>query len=168
MPGKAIGIIMNNGYAGTVSRTADQVIQNRIAKTDIAFGQAVILNADNTYSLPTDSTTAADIAGVAVREVVQANTYDPQSNSDYLAGRPCDVLVRGQATVICRRGTPAAGAAVYVRVKENSTYSDSHVGDFEAEADGSNSIQINNMEWSTGVMDANRVAEITIKTRAKG
>jgi len=168
MPGKAIGIMLNNGYAGTVSRTADQVIQNRIAKTDIAFGQAVILNAENTYSLPSDSTQAADIAGVAVREVVQANTYDPQSNPDYLAGRPCDVLVRGQATVVCKRGTPAAGRAVYVRTKLNGSYSDSYVGDFEAEADGSNSVQVSNIEWSTGTMDSNRVAEITIKSRAKG
>ena len=44
MPGKTIGIMMNAGYAGTQSRTADAIIQNRIAEGAIAFGQAVLIN----------------------------------------------------------------------------------------------------------------------------
>lgn len=169
MPGTVIGIKLNNGYEGTISRTADSVVQNRIAENAISFGMAVKLTANNQWSLVATGDTAGLVAGIAVREVVQANTFNPQSNPDYLANSPCDVLVRGNCTVKCRRGTPSAGSAVYVRITDNSgTYPGTVVGGFEAEADGANTIQVNNIEWTTGVMDANNIAEVTIKTRAKG
>ena len=168
MPGKTIGIMMNAGYAGTQSRTADAIIQNRIADGAIAFGQAVVLTADNKWKLVGTGTTAVQVAGIAVREVVQANTFNPQSNPDYLDGTPCDVMVRGNCTVKCQRGTPASGSAVYVRITKNNTYPDAVVGGFEATADGANTIQVDNIEWTTGVMDANNMTEVTVKTRAKG
>ena len=169
MPGSVIGIKLNNGYAGTVSRTADCVIQNRIVKgDDISFGQAVVLNSDNTFSIVGSTTTATQVAGIAVREVIQANTFNPQSNPNYVAEMPCDVLVRGQCTVKCKRGTPTAGGAVYVRIKANATYKDSFVGDFEAVADSDNTIQVSNIEWTTGILDSNNIAEVTVKTRQKG
>ena len=168
MPGKAIGISMLSGYAGTQSRTADAIIQNRIAKSNISFGHAVVLTNDNKWDNVVEGTTAVQIAGIAVREVVQANTFDPQSNPDYMAETPCDVMVRGNCTVKCQRGTPKSGDAVYVRVKANATYQDAVVGGLEATADAANTVQVTNIEWTTGVMDANGMAEITIKTRAKG
>lgn len=168
MPGKAIGISMLSGYAGTQSRTADAIIQNRIAKSNISFGHAVVLTNNNKWDNVVEGTTAAQIAGIAVREVVQANTFDPQSNPDYMAETPCDVMVRGNCTVKCQRGTPKSGDAVYVRVKANATYQDAVVGGLEAIADSANTVQVTNIEWTTGVMDANGMAEITIKTRAKG
>lgn len=168
MPGKAIGISLLSGYAGTQSRTADAIIQNRVAKNNIAFGHAVVLTNDNKWDNVVEGTTAEQIAGIAVREVVQANTFDPQSNPDYMAETPCDVMVRGNCTVKCQRGTPKSGDAVYVRVKKNNTYVDAVVGGLEATADDANTVQVTNIEWTTGVMDANGMTEITIKTRAKG
>lgn len=168
MPGKAIGISMLSGYAGTQSRTADAIIQNRIAKSNISFGHAVVLTNDNKWDNVVEGTTDAQIAGIAVREVVQANTFDPQSNPDYMAETPCDVMVRGNCTVKCQRGTPKSGDAVYVRVKANVTYQDAVVGGLEATADDVNTVKVTNIEWTTGVMDANGMTEITIKTRAKG
>lgn len=169
MPGSVIGIKLNNGWEGTVSRTADTIIQNRIAKTTMPFGVAVKLNDDNTYSIVATGDTADKVAGITVREVVQANTFDPQSNPDYVANAPCDVLSRGNCVVKCRRGTPKAGTAVYVRITDNSSiYPGTIVGGFEAEDDEGNTIQVNNIEWTTGVMDTNNIAEVTVKTRAKG
>lgn len=168
MPGKAIGISLLSGYAGTQSRTADAIIQNRVAKNNIAFGHAVVLTNDNKWDNVVEGTTAAQIAGIAVREVVQANTFDPQSNPDYMAETPCDVMVRGNCTVKCQRGMPKSGDAVHVRVKKNNDYVDAVVGGFEATADAENTVQVTNIEWTTGVMDANGMTEITIKTRAKG
>lgn len=168
MPGKTIGIMMNNGYPGTQSRTADAIIQNRIAEGTIAFGQAVVLTNTNKWRLVKTGDTAAVVAGVAVREVVQANTFNPQSNPDYVADMPCDVMVRGNCTVKCQRGTPTSGTAVYVRITANAQYPDAVVGGFEAQADDANTIQVSNIEWTTGVIDANNNTEITIKTRAKG
>jgi hypothetical protein len=168
MPGRTIGIMMNVGYAGTQSRTADAIIQNRIAEGTIAFGQAVALTDTNKWRLVKTGDTAAVVAGIAVREVVQANTFDPQSNPDYVANVPCDVMVRGNCTVKCQRGTPASGAAVHVRIIANNIYPNAVVGGFEAEADDANTIKVTNIEWTTGVMDANGNVEVTIKTRAKG
>lgn len=169
MSGSVIGIKLNNGWEGTVSRTADTIIQNRIAKTNMPFGVAVKLNDDNTYSIVATGDTAAMVAGITVREVAQANTFDPQSNPDYVANAPCDVLSRGNCVVKCRRGTPKAGTAVYVRIIDNSSaYHGTIVGGFEAEADSGKTIQVTNIEWTTGVMDANGIAEVTVKTRAKG
>lgn len=168
MPGKTVGIALSKGWPGTQSRTADAIIQCRVANTNLDFGMAVMLTDDNKWTAVTDSTTDADIAGVTVREVVQANTYDPQSNSDYLTGRMCDVMVRGNMVVKCQRGKPAPGQAVYVRVKANSNYDDAVVGGFEATADSTNTVPVANIEWTTGEMDANNVTEITIKSRAKG
>ena len=168
MAGKVIGIAMNYGYEGTVTRTADTIIQVRTATHDIKFGEAVVLTTTNTYDNVGAATTAAQFAGIAVREVVQANTYDPQSNSDYLAGKPCDVLVRGQVSVKCQRGTPTAGGAVYLRVATNASYPTCVVGGLEASSDTTNTVQLTNCEWTTGMIDANLSTEMTIKTRNRG
>lgn len=171
MPGKTIGIMMGVGYPGTQSRSADAIVQARVADGPIAFGQAVKLTNANKWKVVATGDTAAAVAGVAVREVVQANTYNPQSNPDYLDGSLCDVMVRGNCVVKCQRGTPTAGGAVYVRITDNSaTYPGTVVGGFEAEADAiaANTILVSNIEWTTGVVDADGNAEITIKTRAKG
>lgn len=168
MSGTVIGIALNKGYPGTVSATADAIIQNRVADGSIAFGNAVVLTTDNKYKAAGADFTAANFAGIAVREVVQANTFDPQSNSDYLDGQPCDVLTRGQCTVKVGRGTPTAGGTVYVRIAANASYAASKVGDIEAAADSTNTIALTNVEFTTGSVDANGIAEITIKTRNRG
>lgn len=168
MPGRVIGTSMSMGWAGTQSRSADAIIQNRIASAPIAFGTAVKVTNKNQWAPVATGDTEAVVAGVAVREVIQANTYDPQSNPDYVANVPCDVMVRGNCIVKCQRGTPVAGTAVYVRITANGSYEDAIVGGFEAEADDANTIQVSNIEWTTGVVDSNGCTEITIKTRAKG
>ena len=168
MAGKVIGTSLGLGWPGTQSRQADAIVQNRIAANNIKFGHAVVLTNTNKWDNVGSSTQASDIAGIAVREVVQANVYNPQSNPDYLANDPCDVMTRGNCIVKCQRGTPAAGSAVYVRIVANASYPDAVVGGFEASADSTNTIQVSNIEWTTGIIDSNLSAEVTIKTRAKG
>ena len=167
MPGRTIGISLNAGWEGTQSRTADAIIQARVSDGEIKFGKAVKLTSDNKWKAVATGDTAASVAGIAVRNVVQANTYDPQSNPDYMDGTICDVLTRGNVIVKCQRGTPTAGSAVYVRITENQTYPNAVVGGFEASADGDNSVQVTNIEWTTGVVDSNGMTEVTVKTRAK-
>ena len=170
MAGKTIGISMNQGWAGTQSRQADAIIQNRIAAETIKFGQAVALNSYGQWERADSGNVSAagDVAGIAVREVIQANTFDPQSNPDYQQYDPCDVMVRGNCIVKCQRGTPTPGAAVYVRLAANASYPTAVVGGFEASSDSTNSIQVGNIEWTTGIVDANGMTEVTIKSRAKG
>lgn len=168
MPGRVVGTSMNVGYPGTQSRQADAIIQNRVAFGDIAFGLAVKLTSDNKWSQIVSGDEAKDVAGIAIREVVQANTYNPQSNPDYQDGTPADVMVRGNCIVKCQKGTPTAGSAVYVRVVADSSHPEYLIGGFEAVADGSNNVEVTNIEWTTGVIDANLACEVTVKTRVKG
>lgn len=168
MPGKVIGTSMNVGYPGTQSRQADAIIQNRVADGDIAFGLAVKLTSANKWKQIAAGDAATDVAGIAVREVVQANIYNPQSNPDYLDGTPADVMVRGNCIVKCQKGTPTAGSAVYVRITADDTHPEYLVGGFEAAADGAKTVQVTNIEWTTGVIDSNLACEVTVKTRAKG
>jgi hypothetical protein len=174
MPGSVIGKLMNLGYAGSVSRSAEAIIDNRTVKSvlnagnetepSINFGDPVILNSDNTYSKFGATGTMAAFIGVAVREVKQATDYFATTGA-YLPGQPADVLARGDITVVCNVGTPTAGGKVYIRTVANGAIPTGVVGGFEAAADGTNSIEITNARWTTGNIDSNKVAEITLLSR---
>lgn len=165
--GTAIGLSLNLGYAGTISRDVDNIVTPRIVKSDsadIAFGEPVILNTDNTYSRFGATGTATTFAGIAVREVKQATDYYAAAGT-YKANEVCDVLSKGSITVKCNAGTPTAGGKVYVRITANASVPTGVVGQFEAAADSTNTIEITNARWKTGKVDANGIAELTILNR---
>jgi hypothetical protein len=175
MPGTAIGLSLNLGYAGSFSRSVDNITTPRIVKSvvtngvetepSILFGEPVVLNTDNTYSRFGATGTAATFAGIAVREVKQASDYYTAAGS-YHPNEVCDVLERGSITVKCNAGTPTAGGKVYVRIAANSTAAPNGVvGQFEAAADSTNTVEITNARWKTGKIDANGIAELTILNR---
>ncbi len=174
MPGRAIGIELNLGYAGTVSRSIDAIITPRVIKSvitnsteteaSILFGEPVILNSDNTYSRFGSTGVAATFAGIAVREVKQATDYYAAAGS-YLPAEVADVLERGSITVLCNVGTPTAGGKVYIRIAANTAIPNGVIGQFEASADGANTIEIPNLRWTTGRIDKNKIAEVTALTR---
>ena len=173
MPGTTIGKIMNFGYSGNISRMADAIVDNRILKStlvsgveqnaSVTFGEPVILNSDNSYSRFGSTGTMATLAGIAVREVMQATTY-ANTVGAYTPGNAMDVLVRGTITVLCNVGIPTAGGNVYIRITANGAIPAGVVGQFEASADGANTILITNMKWTTGQIDSNSIAEVTITT----
>lgn len=175
MPGSAVGIELNLGYTGTVSRSIDTIITPRVVKSvvtsgvetepSILFGEPVLLNVDNTYSRFGTTGTAATFAGIAVREVKQATDYYAASGS-YLPGEIVDVLERGSMTVKCNVGTPTAGGKVYIRTIANAAIPLGVIGQFEAAADSTNTIEITNLRWKTGKIDGNKIAEVTILTRS--
>ncbi len=169
MSGKAIGISMNYGFPGSYARTPDDIVTHRQLKEGsdaIPFGACLMANGDNTYS-PVDATfTAAKFGGVALRVVKQAVSYAQQEQTCYNALDMVNALNRGAVVVNCNNGTPTAGGAVYVRIKENASVVGGVVGGFEAAADGENSVLLTNVQWTNGYVDANGVAEITILTRA--
>lgn len=123
-----------------------------------AYAVGAAVDASNTFE---------QFAGVAVREVKQATLYlnTPNGTSQYNPGDPCDVLQVGSVTVTCQQGTPTARGPVYIRTALNNTYPNAVIGGYEAEADGTNSVQIKNAQWKTGLIDANNTAELTLLTR---
>ena len=191
MPGTAIGIRMNQGYPGTFSRNGDCIVNARMARTVTgdsgpSFGDPVVLIGsaaaadNNTYQSVADyvnaartngTFTAALFAGVAVREVKTYTTFTVQPSGEmggiggYSPGTPCDVLERGSVSVVCQYGTPVAGGAVYVRVAMGT--GGSVIGGFEyrADTDTSTCVLLTNAKWATGLMDANKVCELTIMNR---
>lgn len=174
MPGSAVGIELNYGYPGSFTRSIDTIVTPRTLKSvitsgaetkdSVAFGEPVIINTDNTYTRFGATGTAATFAGIAVREVKQAVDYYNGSGS-YVPGEIMDVMERGSIAVKCNVGTPTAGGKVYVRVTANGSIPAGVVGQFEAAADSTNTIEITNARWKTGKIDSNRVAELTILTR---
>lgn len=167
---QAIGKNMFHGYAGSYSRQPDSVIDTQPlsqaeTSTPITFGLGVVYDAANPGAviIPTDTSTAANFVGVAVREVKSATDYLDQSVGQYVPGDAVPVLKRGCVNVLCQKGTPALGGAVYLRVKANNTYPNAVVGGFEAEADSTNTVQLTNAQWK-GPADANNIAEMRIMT----
>lgn len=171
MSGTVVGINLNLGYAGDISRSIDPIVDARTLASNIvnsveqnapvAFGEPVVLNSDNTYSRFGATGTAATFGGIAIREVKQATDYF-NPNGQYIPGEKIDALVRGYAVVKCNNGTPSAGGAVYIRTVANVSIPNGVVGQFEATADGTNTILIPNLKWTTGKLDANNIAEVTI------
>lgn len=165
MPGSTVGKKMNNGYPGGVSRNIDAIITNKISKGEIPFGAPVVLNADNSYSAFGKTNTAADFVGISVREVKQAINYNT-SSSGYLDKERTDALNRGYICIKVNNGKPSPNGKVYIRIKENVSITDGVIGGFEAEADGTNTIELPNVRFTTGELDSNKVAEITILNRS--
>jgi hypothetical protein len=185
MPGTTVGISLNLGYAGKVSRNPMNKIGSRFVKSilningvetqpSIPFGNAVVLNGDNSVSLfgatgaGVSAPTAANFIGIAIAEVKNVMTFSLGANNAagaYEPTVPCDVLELGSATVFVTEGTYTAGGALWIV----SVAGTSHVvGDFVATAtpaDGSTTIALTNVKLTTGKVDANGVAEVTILTQ---
>jgi hypothetical protein len=89
----------------------------------------------------------------------------------YPPGVFANILTRGTINVAINKGTPAgAGSPVYVRVAENASIPNGVVGGFEAVADGTNTVQIPNIVFKTGVLSTDPVtgqvtAQVTILER---
>lgn len=169
MPGSTIGITMNYGFPGQVSRHGDEISRTRPVKKDtdnIVFGAPVIQNSDGTVQAFGAAGTAAAFAGVAMRKVKAAKVYPYQNLGYYAAEEPCDILLRGGVSVVCAWGTPTVGAAVYVRTKvvDGTSPAGAVVGDFGAADETGNCVQITNAKWSSG-KDTRNVAELTLLTR---
>ena len=101
--------------------------------------------------------------GVAAREIKSALSYLDQSAGAYAPGEAVSVFMRGAVNVKCQKGTPQLGGAVFVRTAANESFPTASAGGFEAEADGSNTIQLTGCQWA-GPADADSVAELRILT----
>lgn len=161
---QTIGTSMPNGFAGSYARQPDMIVNTRSAGGDntIPFGAPLVYDGSAVVQMGADAT-AAQFVGVASREIKSSLSYLDQSVGEYAPGDAVPVFMRGSVNVMCQRGTPALGGAVYVRITANPSYSTAAVGGFEAEADSSNTVELTNCQWG-GAADANGVAELRILT----
>lgn len=171
------------GFPGKVSRMGERVITARqvlsTTTNPISFGAGVVIVSDTaggTYQSIADfiagsgSFTAAKFAGVAISEVetTLGYPYIPgiSVTGNYLPGALAEVLERGSIVVPVPVATGITSQGpVYVRITLNGEIPAGVVGDFEAAADGGNTVQLTNVVFRTGVLDANGMAEITLLNR---
>ena len=156
--GNVIGLVMNNGFAGSYSRQPDQIIDTRFAGSGgVAFGQAVKYSSGAVVGFGAGDAATAFV-GVATREV---KTTDANGTAGYAESEPVPVMKRGRVNVKCNVGTPALNGDVYVRITANVLIPDGVVGGFEASSDSTNSVKLTNAKWA-GAADSNGIAELEI------
>lgn len=163
MPGHVIGKTLLRGFAGTISRQVDAIVEALQNKdvTAIEFGTPVALNSTGDGVINwTSSHTAGDFAGIAVREIKTENTYG-QADAKFNAGDTVDVLVRGSITVVCTKDS----TATYDPVKGGKVYIRKATGKFVAHAESSDTVELANAVWAQNGVDAGGIAEITITKR---
>jgi hypothetical protein len=162
---------MNVGWPGAFARNPDDIVVARqVSVGPINPGDpAVLVGATNTFAPFGAANVFADFAGFATKAVRNAIQFaGPQPEAPYAVGDVADVLERGNINVLVRRGAPVAGGPVYVRtVLGVIPDAGAVVGGIEAAvpADGGASVQLLNCEWATGVIDANGICEVCVKTR---
>ena len=158
-----IGATMLHGYAGGYARQPDSIVNTRPAGAEIVFGAALKYDANGNVVPMGAGDTASAFVGVASKEVKTALAYLDQSAGRYGSKEAVPVFMRGAVNVICQKGGPKLGGAVYIRIAESDSCPGAAVGGFEAEADGSNTVQLANCQWA-GPADVNKVAELRILT----
>ena len=158
-----IGTAMPHGFAGSYARQPDMIVNTRPGGVEIRFGAALKYSGSGTVLPMGAGDDASAFVGVAAREIKSALNYLDQNTGAFAAKDAVSVFQRGAVNVLCQKGTPQLGGAVYVRVAENVSYPSAAVGGFEAEADGANTIQLTNCQWA-GPADVNKVAELRILT----
>ena len=169
MPGKVIGTTFNNGFPGHYAEQPDMLIKtfpNAGDKT-IPFGAPVFSVAGGVAAAGTAglAPTAALFKGIAAAQVKSALSYPDQSVGEYTTEQAMPVFERGAVSVYVSNAVvnaPAIDENVYVRISAGTPTTP--VGGIEAEADGTNTIQITNAVFGSAA-DVNGVAEIVLKTR---
>ncbi|HEY3987950.1 MAG TPA: hypothetical protein VGM02_01545 [Acidobacteriaceae bacterium] len=156
---------------GPLNITARQVLPT--TPNPIQFGQAVVINpATNTYQSVADfingggTMTSALFAGIAVEEVKTTGSYPYSANGTtgaYLPGDQAEVLNFGTISVAVNVGTPQSQGAVYVRTSANGA--NTIIGGIEATADAGHQVTLTGVVFSSGVLDSNNGAEITLLNR---
>ncbi len=166
MSGKTIGRSLNHGFAGNFARNPDLIAVTRPnnAEANIVFGSALMADSDGGV-IPINGDFTADLfVGVAGSEHKSAFDYlDQNKGGEYAPKEAVTVIQRGSVSVICSQGEPTIGGDVFVRKVEDKE-AGKKIGDFEAAADGENSVKLTNAQWG-GSADTNGVAELVLLTR---
>lgn len=155
-----------NGVPGDVTRTDESNVEPAmlVAASSVfaqAFGIPMKYVTGGIQQFNGGAEVPADFAGVLIREVPAISGSIAQGFTDNIpfSEVPQGLLVRGYCSVLCVRGTPARGGAVFVQTVANGGVA---VGAFCATDDGSNAIQLDNVTWATDGKDADNNAELRV------
>ncbi len=155
---------MPAGVAGSITRARDTVVESVFLnplKPVLAFGAPVKLVAGKAEPFEAGDTAASFYAILSrvAPSISGGNAElftDGTPSTEQLAG----IIVRGYVNAVCKVGTPVRGGIVYARVVAATGKA---IGDFEATADGVNSVALAGVVWAVDGKDANNITEIRIK-----
>lgn len=152
MAGKVLSF--NNGFAGQVSRSIDDIIESfaNVDTAAIVFGAVVALKPDANGVTNLNGGTPV---GIAARVAKTNDTYD-KDDAKFNPREMVDVIKRGSVSVEVASGNPVMGGQVYV-VKAS--------GKIAAAADGDKTLAPAGWRFKTG-KDGNGIAEIVLAERA--
>ena len=152
--------VFTNGWAGTPSRSVDNVIISRrnAASAAIPFGAPVFLKSDGTGVLPfTSGTTAAEqFVGFTARVPDKTPETYGSDLAAFDAKDPVDILARGSVILEIATTTAKAGDSVYIRIADSKLVT-------VAGAEGT-TIRIPGAVISTP-RDANGTCEVVLRER---
>lgn len=158
------------GYPGDVNRAeiasveAQQITPFGITGAPPAAGLAVVIDATTgMVRIPAAGDVLASIYGVLVREYPQQSLLQVDALGNYVPASQgaCSVLKRGYIMVQIGGTTVATkNGAVFVRI--NGAATGKVIGDFEAAADGGNTLALPNSWYFTGAADSNGITEIAV------
>lgn len=153
MTGKAIGLRLNQGYAGEPSRTNPVPdIFTRPAGEALEFGIPLAVNEAGEYVKFTKDNAIDQFAGICTRGVQQALEYLTQTTeSGYAKDSPAACFKRGYVIINVKDGETKPFGKVYLDKETNK---------FTAIAE--NNIELPSLRFTTGKKDANNNAEIEI------
>jgi hypothetical protein len=174
MPGKVIGLNLNNGFPGWSAESDDELVKTFPNTGDavMAYGAPVFAlnDTDGKQGVAVAGSTnltplATNFKGVAKAHVQSATNYTSQNAGTYAAKQAVPVKIRGSIMVVCnnsavnaRRKTAMCTSVLHPLVSGNRS------GGFEAAADSDNTLKITNCCWGS-TADSNGVTELVIKTR---
>lgn len=154
------------GVPGDVTRTDESNVEPAmlVAASGVfaqAFGIPMKYTTGGIQQFNGGAEVPGDFAGVLIREVPSIGGNANQGFTDNIPypDQVQGLLVRGYVSVLCVRGTPARGGAVFVQIAANGGVA---VGAFCATDDGANAIQLDNVTWATDGKDASNNAEIRV------
>lgn len=152
------------GVPGDVTRLQNSIVEPiLLGEAFTAFGVPYKLDASTGKAMMIDASDAATVfKGVLSRSVPSIGGNFNQGLNDAIPNADSSQggMVEGYINVLCPVGTPVKGGIVYMRVVAATG---KLVGDFEATADGANSVVLAGVEWASNGKDANNIAELKIK-----
>lgn len=151
------------GNPGDVTRLQETLVEpNAIAAAFAGFGLPAKFNSTGEL-VPVESGDAATVfKGILTRIVpsISGSVAEGFTDGQPVVGQTQGLARKGYVLVNCKVGTPVKGGIVYMRV---TAATGKLVGDFEATADGANSVALPNVEWAASGKDAQGSAEIFLK-----
>jgi hypothetical protein len=152
------------GIAGAITRADLSAVEPGFlaaAGFPTKFGQPVKISAGK-FVLMGLASVAADFYGIVTRftPAISNTTAEGLADGGPWPEQFVGILTRGYVNVECVIGTPARGGIVYVRIVDGGV--GKPVGQYEATADGVNSVALTNVIWSVDGKDASNITEIRV------